>query len=68
MESLPCRFSSIDLFDETGTKRLNITHNLAKIRVSSVDGHVLSAAEQTDPVEARARRPGQMTNACRITR
>lgn len=46
LERLPCRFSSIDLFDETGTKRLNITQDLTKIRISSSDGHWLSAAEE----------------------
>jgi len=45
MERLPCRFTSIDLFDETGTKRLNITQAIVRERISSVDGHVLSDEE-----------------------
>ena len=45
MERLPCRFSSVDMFDETGHKRLNITSDLFKMRVSTDDGHVLGPAE-----------------------
>ena len=43
MERLPCRFTSVDLFDETGTKRLNITSDIQKQRVSS-DGEFLGDA------------------------
>jgi hypothetical protein len=44
LERLPCRFTSVDLFDETGSKRLNISDkNLIKLRVSGADGHVLGA-------------------------
>ena len=44
MERLPCRFSSVDLFDETGTKRLNLSASIDKQRVSSKDGRLLSSA------------------------
>lgn len=45
MERLPCRFTSIDAFDATGTKRLNITEAVRMQRISSEDGHVLSDKE-----------------------
>ena len=45
MERLPCRFASVDLFDETGTKRLNITLSIRKTRLSALDGsHLPDAA------------------------
>ena len=51
MEGLPCRFTSIDFFDETGTKRLNITQDVAKLRVSSYDGHVLGSGDEEEWVK-----------------
>jgi hypothetical protein len=49
MERLPCRFSSIDLFDVTGTKLLNLSEgsgaSITKQRVSSADGHPLADRE-----------------------
>ena len=32
MEGLPCRFMAIDFFDVTGTKRLNISRDIMKVR------------------------------------
>ena len=32
MEGLPCRFTAIDFFDVTGTKRLNISRDIMKVR------------------------------------
>ena len=47
MERLPCRFASVDLFDETGTKRLNITLSIRKTRLSALDGsHLPDAAPE----------------------
>jgi thiol-disulfide isomerase/thioredoxin len=46
MERLPCRFTSIDAFDATGTKKLNITEAIRMQRISSEDGHVLSDKEE----------------------
>jgi hypothetical protein len=62
MEGLPCRFTAIDFFDVTGTKRLNISRDIMKVRVSSTDGHILGMGdaeewtgeevEHDDPAEA----------------
>jgi hypothetical protein len=58
MERLPCRFSSVDMFDETGVKRLNITSDVVKLRVSSIDqSHVLGpddTEEWTDELNTGA--------------
>ena len=48
MEGLPCRFTAIDFFDVTGTKRLNISRDIMKVRVSSTDGHILGMDEEEE--------------------
>ena len=48
MEGLPCRFTAIDFFDVTGTKRLNISRDIMKVRVSSTDGHILGMGEEEE--------------------
>ena len=46
LERLPCRFTSLDLFDETGTKRLNVSgSDIVKQRVSSETGEHLGPDE-----------------------
>ena len=41
----------IDFCDETGTKSLNITQDVAKLRVSSYDGHVLGSGDEEEWVK-----------------
>ena len=48
MDGLPCRFAAVDFFDETGTKRLNITQDISKLRVSSNDGHILGPGDEEE--------------------
>lgn len=48
MEGLPCRFTAIDFFDVTGTKRLNISRDIMKVRISSTDGHILGMDEEEE--------------------
>jgi thiol-disulfide isomerase/thioredoxin len=48
MDGLPCRFTSVDFFDATGTKRLNISRDIMKVRVSSNDGHILGMSDEEE--------------------
>ena len=51
MDGLPCRFTAIDFFDVTGTKRLNISRDIMKVRVSSNDGHILGMGEEEEWID-----------------
>lgn len=48
MDGLPCRYAAVDFFDETGTKRLNITQDITKLRVSTGDGHILGPGDEEE--------------------
>ena len=51
MDGMPCRFAAVDFFDETGTKRLNITQDVSKLRISSDDGHILGPGDDEEWIE-----------------
>jgi len=51
MVDLPCRFAAVDVYDEFGSERMNVTTNITKTRLHIVNGSILETKFMTENME-----------------